>query len=181
MKLRKNAAVIVAVLCMSAAAWAGDVALTPIGQSPDGMMVRVVLRSLKVATDYEPLMKPESLKDQKVLVAVVGASSKGMGAAGINQEDELARAKALCEAAAGKGMKILVMHVGGEGRRGGSSNAFIEAASAYADDFIVVDGGNTDGLFDRLAAARKAEILTAPNVKGTKEPLKTLLAKWGIL
>ena len=70
------------------------------------MMVRVVLKSLAVETDYDALMKPEALSDQKVLIAVVGASSKGMGAAGINQNEELARAKALCEAAAGKGMKV---------------------------------------------------------------------------
>ena len=168
-------------LCLGGAALAGDVALTTVGQSPDGVMVRVVLKSLKVAADYDALLKPEALAGQKALIAVVGSSSKGMGAAGIKIEDELARAKALCEAAAGKGMKVLVMHVGGDGRRGESSNKCSEAAGAFADAFIVVDGGNNDGFFTKLAESRKVELLTAPNVKGTKEPLEKILKSWGIL
>ncbi len=181
MKLKNLAVALVLLSCLTGVAFAAPVALTPMGQSPDGMMVRVVLKSLAVETDYDALMKPEALSDQKVLIAVVGASSKGMGAAGINQDDELARAKALCEAAAGKGMKVLVMHVGGEGRRGDLSNKFIETAGAYADGFIVVEGGNADGIFTKLAEGRKVELLSAPNVKGTKEPLSTLLKGWGVL
>lgn len=181
MKLKELMLAVVVLLGMSVSAWAADVALTPVGQSPDGMMVRVVLKSLKVATNYDTLLKPEALTDEKVLITVVGASSKGMGAAGIDEEQELARAKALCEAAVQKGMKVLVMHVGGEGRRGGSSNKFIEAAAAYADKFIVVDGGNEDGIFNKLAEERNTEVLTAPNVKSTKEPLKDVLTSWGLL
>lgn len=181
MKVRSLVIAVAAVLCLSACAMAADVALTPVGQSPDGMMVRVILKSLKLDADYEALLKADDLKDQKALIAVVGASSKGMGAAGIDQEGELARAEALCKAAAAKKMKVLVMHVGGTGRRGGSSNKFIETAGAYADGFIVVDGGNEDGFFDKLAEGRKVKLLTAPNVKGTKEPLQTILKDWGLL
>jgi dihydropteroate synthase len=168
-------------LCMTACAFASDAALTPAGQSPDGMMVRVVLKSLKVTTDYEALLKPEALTDQKVLIIVPGASSKGMGAAGINAEDELARAKALCDAAAAKKIKVLVMHVGGEGRRGATSDKFIDTVSPYADAFIVVDGGNTDGKFTKLAEDRKVKLLSATNVRNTKEPLKEILTEWGVL
>ena len=70
------------------------------------------------------------------------------------------------------------MHVGGEGRRGTLSDLFINAAAPYADGMIVVDGGNSDGLFNKYADERKIVIQTAPNVKGTKEPLGKLLADW---
>ena len=88
----------------------------------------------------------------------------------------MARAKALLDAAAKKGVKVLIMHVGGEGRRGTLSDLFINAAAPYADGMIVVDGGNSDGVFDKYADERKIVIQTAPNVKGTKEPLGKFLA-----
>ena len=180
MKLKGIALALVAVLALSTSAFAADVALTSIGQGPDAMMVKVVLRSLKITPDFEALMKPEALGSQKVLIAVVGGSSKGLGAAGIDKEQEVVRAKALCDAAAGKGMKILIMHVGGEGRRGTLSDLFINAAAPYGDAMIIVDGGNTDGIFTKIAEAKKLEILTAPNVKGCKDPLAKVLAGWNI-
>ena len=56
-------------VCTSCAAFAADVALTSIGQGPDAMMIKVIMRSLKITPDYEPLMKPEALNSQKALVA----------------------------------------------------------------------------------------------------------------
>lgn len=177
-KMRRIVSAMIAALTLATAACAADVALTSIGQGPDAMMVKVVMRALKVTPDYDALMRPEALQNQKVLVAVVGGSSKGLGAAGIDKEEEVARAKALLDAAAKKGVKVLIMHVGGEGRRGTLSDLFINAAAPYADGMIVVDGGNSDGLFNKYADERKIVIQTAPNVKGTKEPLDKLLADW---
>lgn len=178
MKMRRIVSAMIAALTLATAACAADVALTSIGQGPDAMMVKVVMRALKVTPDYDALMRPEALQNQKVLVAVVGGSSKGLGAAGIDKEEEVARAKALLDAAAKKGVKVLIMHVGGEGRRGTLSDLFINAAAPYADGMIVVDGGNSDGLFNKYADERKIVIQTAPNVKGTKEPLGKILADW---
>lgn len=177
-KMRRIVSAMIAALTLATAACAADVALTSIGQGPDAMMVKVVMRALKVTPDYDALMRPEALQNQKVLVAVVGGSSKGLGAAGIDKEEEVARAKALLDAAAKKGVKVLIMHVGGEGRRGTLSDLFINAAAPYADGMIVVDGGNSDGLFNKYADERKIVIQTAPNVKGTKEPLGKILADW---
>ncbi|SMG40255.1 DUF6305 family protein [Dethiosulfovibrio salsuginis] len=183
MKLRVSAlisalALVVAVASVSCAA---DVALTSIGQSPDAMMVKVVLKSLKITPDYEALMKATDLDGQKVLIAVVGGSSKGLGAAGIDKDQEVARSKALMEKAQADGMKILVMHVGGPGRRGTLSDLFISAAVPFSDALIVVDRDNTDmdGLFSKLVDG-KVEILSAENVRGTKEPLGTVLSSWGV-
>lgn len=165
----------------SAAAEAADVALTSVGQSPDAMMVRVVLKGLKAEADYLPLMKAEELGDRKVLVAVVGGSSKGLGAAGIDKDGEVARVKGLLERARAEGKKVLVMHVGGEGRRGTLSDLFIEAVAPFADSMIVVEGGDGDGIFKRIAEPAKIPILSAPNVKGTAEPMRTVLTEWGVL
>jgi len=167
-------------LLSAGAAFAADIVLTSVGQSPDAMMVRVVLRKMKIDTDSEPLLKSDGLGTRKVLVAVVGGSSKGLGAAGINKDQEVDRVSGLLKAARDKGVKVLVMHIGGEGRRGTLSDAFIEVAAPWADQIIVVDGGNMDKIFDRLVEGKNIRILTAPNVNGTAEPLEETLSGWGI-
>ena len=143
-------------------------------------MIRVVLRKMKIDAENQPLLKADEIGEGKILVAVVGGSSKGLGAAGIDKDQENDRVGALLEAAGKAGIKILVMHVGGEGRRGALSDAFIETAVPYADALIVVDGGNDDGLFDRLIEGKGVKLLTAPNVSGTAEPLKSVLSGWGV-
>jgi hypothetical protein len=40
------------------------------------------------------------------------------GEAGIDKDAEIARMKAVTDAAKATGMKVLVMHIGGKGRRG---------------------------------------------------------------
>lgn len=175
-------AVLVSLMAFSAnAASASDIALTSVGQSPDAMMVRVVLKNMKVQNDYNNLMKAEDLKDQKVLIAVVGGSSKGLGAAGINKEEEKERAIKLIEAAKQKGMKVLVMHVGGAGRRGQLSDMFIEAVVPYADAVIVVKGGNDDELFTKLLEGKNVPMLEADSVKETVSPMKEVLSSWNVL
>ena len=180
--LRKFTLSLFLVLFAASSALAAQVALTSVGQSPDAMMVRVVLRNvLKIDPAFNALMSPSDLGDAQVVIAVVGGSSKGLGAAGINQDDEAARAKALLQAAKDTGKKVLIMHVGGEGRRGTLSDLFITEASPFADGMIVVDGGNQDGIFTKIAEPINAKVLTAPNVKGTGAPLKEFLAEWGVL
>lgn len=187
MRLRFSAlfsalALVVAMAGSSFASDASNVALTSVGQSPDAMMVKVVLKSLKVLPYYEPLMKADDLSGQKVLIAVVGGSSKGLGAAGIDKDQEVARAQALMEKAKADGMKILVMHVGGPGRRGTLSDLFISAAVPFADGLILVDKENTDsdGLFRKLLEGKSVEVLSSDNVRGTKEPLEKVLSSWGL-
>ena len=179
-KLRLIFAVIVLTLAIAAAAQAGEVALTSVGQSSDAMMVRVLMKSLKMAPDYDAVMKPEALSGQKVLIAVVGGSSKGLGAAGINKEDEVKRANALIKAAKQKKMKVLVMHIGGEGRRGTLSDLFITETVPQGDMLILVDGANKDGLFDKLTKSKNIPVKTAASVTATKEPLKAALAEYGV-
>lgn len=180
-KLLVIAALTLLVLSLQGEASASDVALTSVGQSPDAMMIRVVLRNMGVPHDYDSLMRAGSLADHKALIAVVGGSSKGLGAAGIDKDEESERAVSLIEAAREKGMKILVMHVGGSGRRGQLSDLFIEAAVPLADALIVVEGGNEDGLFDRLIEGTDIPMHGAESVKGTDAPLNTVLSGWGII
>ncbi len=144
-------------------------------------MVGVVLKKLKVDSRMEKFLKADDLKDEKVVIAVVGGSSKGLGAAGIEKDTEIKRVKDLVKAAKAKGMKILVMHIGGQGRRGKLSDMFIADSVPLADKLIVVKGGDHDGLFSKLLKGKDVEMLSADSVRGTAQPLKTVLTQWGVI
>lgn len=167
-------------LVITASANAAEVALTSIGQSSDAMMVRVLMKSLGIMSDYDAVMKPAALSSKKVLIAVVGGSSKGLGAAGINKDEELKRGDALFRAAQEKKIKIVVMHVGGEGRRGALTDLFINSSVPYANTIILVDGANKDGIFDKLTKPKNIPVKIAANVSVAKEPLKVVLAGYGV-
>lgn len=165
----------------SSVSLAADVVLTPFGQSPDAMMVKVVLKKLGVDARLEKLLKADGLQDETVLITVVAGSSKGLGEAGIDKDAEIARMKAVVEGARASGMKILVMHIGGKGRRGTLTDAFIVEAVPMADKLIVVEGGDYDGLFTRLVDGTGQEILPATSVRETQVPLKLVLTEWGVI
>jgi hypothetical protein len=78
------------------------VLVTSCGQSNGPTTIKVVMQRLKMPFDIDPLATAETLKAKakagtpyKSLIITMGASLKGMGAAGIEIEDELARAAAL--------------------------------------------------------------------------------------
>jgi len=160
---------------------ASDVVLTPFGQSPDAMMVRVVLKKIGVYGRLEKLLQPDGLMEEKVLITVVAGSSKGLGEAGIDKDAEIARMLSVNQAAKEKGMKVLVMHIGGKGRRGTLTDTFIGAAVPMADALIVVEGGNYDDFFSGLVDGTSLEILTANSVRETTEPLTLVLTEWGVI
>lgn len=171
----------VAYAVFSTASLAADVVLTPFGQSPDAMMVKVVLKKLGVDARLEKLLQADQLQDEKVLIIVVAGSSKGLGEAGIDKEAEVERMQAVVDAAQAKDMEILVMHIGGKGRRGNLTDLFISEAIPMADALIVVEGGDYDGLFTRLTDGSDLEIIPANSVRETEAPLQVLLTEWGVL
>lgn len=170
-----------ATVAFSSVSLAADVVLTPFGQSPDAMMVRVVLKKLGIDGRLEKILQADGLQEEKVLITVVAGSSKGLGEAGIDKDAEIARMKSVTDAARAKGMKVLVMHIGGKGRRGTLTDVFIEEAVPMADKLIVVEGGDYDGLFTGLVEGTNLEIIPAPSVRETTEPLKQVLTEWGVL
>ena len=168
-------------VAFSNASLAADIVLTPFGQSPDAMMIRVVLKKLGVNGRLEKVLQADGLQDEKVLITVVAGSSKGLGEAGIDKDAEIERLKALASDAKARGMKVLVMHIGGKGRRGTLTDIFIVEAVPMADRLIVVEGGNYDGLFTKLVEGSDLQIIPAPSVRETTEPLRQVLTEWGIL
>ncbi|MCX6549917.1 MAG: DUF6305 family protein [Acidobacteria bacterium] len=134
--------------------------ITSAGQSSDIAIVKVMLNTqLKLGLEYKPLALPPDLAGMKTLVVVAGASTKGLGAAGLDITKEAERTTALMKAAKAAGIKVLVMHTGGEGRRGKTSNDIIELVVPDADYVVVVAAGNKDKFFNTLAAKRSVPVV----------------------
>lgn len=147
--------------------------LTSVGQSSDLAIVKVVANTqLKLGFAVNPTAVPADVAGIKTLVVVVGASSKGLGAAGLDVEKEIARGAALLQAARDKGVKVLVLHTGGEGRRGKTSNDLIEAVMPGADMAVVVATGNKDKLFNALAAKRGTPVVEIERALALSDALK---------
>lgn len=147
--------------------------LTSIGQSADVEMIKALMDNANLEYRLEKLVKAEELADEKTLILAVGGSSKGLGAAGIDADEELKRLEALLDAAQDKDMTIIVVHIGGENRRGDLSDRFIEPSAKDADYIIVVEEGNEDGLFTDIASENNIPLDSVANIADVLEPLKS--------
>ena len=124
------------------------------GQSADYQMIATVMG--KVGMDYTVanLCTSADLGNAKTLIVVVGGSSKGLGAAGIDADGELARLTELLDGAKSAGLTVIAMHTGGEARRGELSDKFITPIFEKADYAIVVTSGDEDGLMSGICASK---------------------------
>jgi hypothetical protein len=149
--------------------------LTSVGQSSDIAIVKVMLNTqLKLGLDYKPLAQPADVAGMKTVVIVVGASTKGLGAAGLDMAKEMERAAAIVKAARTAGARILVMHTGGEARRGKTSNDVISLVVPDADSVVVVAAGNKDKLFNTLAAKKNIPVVEVEKMADAGAAVKTL-------
>lgn len=135
------------------------VAMTAPGQSPEYAIVNVYFTRAKIPVKSDPLLEPADLKGFKTLVIIIGGSGKGLGAAGIDIVDELARARELIKTAKSQKIALVGMHLGGEARRGENSQQFIELVTPEMDFLIVRSDGNKDGIFTDLAAKKKIPLV----------------------
>ena len=125
----------------------GPVILTSVGQSADVDIVNTLCSKAGIDLEKNNSITADDLPaDCKTLILAVGGSSKGLGAAGIDADQELERTSALLEKAKSQGTKIVAMHTGGSARRGTLSDSFIVPAFEAADVAVVVSEGDQDGL-----------------------------------
>ena len=122
------------------------------GQSADYQMIATVMEKQGMEFTTNNLATSADLGDAKTLIVVVGGSSKGLGAAGIDADGELERLDELMTAAKDAGLSIIAMHTGGEARRGVLSDKFITPVFNMADYAIVVSSGDSDGMMNDLCA-----------------------------
>jgi len=176
------AAMIIASLALTATFAAGQAqaprAETPVllascGQSPGPVMLKVILHKLGLSYELNALATPADLKAKaqagtpyKSLVIVMGASLKGMGAAGISIDDELKRTAELIDEARKEGIKIIGAHVEGMKRRSQGAAAgdttdeqAIDAVAPNSDLLIINKEGDSDGRFTTISKAKNIPMI----------------------
>ena len=149
--------------------------VTSVGQSSDIAVVKALVNAkLKMGLEIKPTAQAADLEGMKTLVMVLGTSAKGMGAAGLNMDKEIERAKALVKAANEKGVPILGLHVGGEGRRGKTTDDLLEIVLPESAQVVVVASGNKDKLFNTLSAKKNVPVTEVANLAAAGDAVKAL-------
>jgi len=167
------------------------VLLTSCGQSPGPVRLKIFLQKLNINFDYNLQAKADDLiakkkegKPYKSVIIVTGASLKGMGAAGVSMDDELARTKALIAEAKKQGIKIIGSHIEGMARRSQGATAgdntdemSIDAVCNVCDLMIVKKEGDSDGRFTTLSKGKNIPLILFEMNTEISDVLKKLYNK----
>lgn len=172
------------------------VLVTSCGQSPGPTTLKVIFMKMKLESEPKPyevneLATPEDLKaameagnPYKTLIIVMGASLKGMGAAGISIDDELARTSKLIEEARRQGITIIGAHIEGMKRRAQGAAAgdntdelSIDAVAPNSDLLVINKAGNTDARFTAIAKEKNIPMIEVGKNLELIEEFKKLFRK----
>ena len=170
-------------LFLTTAIWASDfhaeqpLFITAAGQSQDVTMVKILAQKAGLKFTFDKLAKPDQLKDHSTLVLVTGGSTKGLGAANIDKDQELERVNSLIKAARDAKMNVITMHVGGPSRRGKLSDEFNKVTAENADCLIVVKSGDEDQLFSKTAEEKKIAIFLIDKIFDAGDVMKEIFAE----
>ena len=147
------------------------------GQSADTKLVEMLAKKQKLDAKAVTMAGVSDLDGIKTLIIVPGFSSKGLGAAGVSQQQEEERVTALLKAAADKKIPVVMVHIGGKARRGAQSDVFNKMAADQAVHMVVVEQGDEDKYFSNIAAEKKVPIDLVPKIVDAATPLGNLFAK----
>jgi cation diffusion facilitator CzcD-associated flavoprotein CzcO len=153
------------------------VLITSAGQSADVTIAGTIFKRANVQAKAVPLAQAADLEGVKTLVVVAGFSSKGLGAAGISREQELARVQTILQAAMDKKLKIMMLHIGGKARRGNQSDDFNKMAAEVSSYLLVVKQGDEDQFFSKIAADKKIAIDLVDKIVDAVKPVAKAFEK----
>ena len=167
------------------------VVITSCGQSPGPMKLKVFMKRLKYdheydlqATAQELISKKEAGTPYKSLIVVTGASLKGMGAAGVDIQDELARIEALIAEARKQKITIIGAHIEGMARRAqgaspgdNTDELSIDAVCPECDFLMVRKDGNEDGRFTAISKDNDIPLIEFEKNMDLAQVLKDLYEK----
>jgi hypothetical protein len=170
------ASLVLAVPCLAPAQGKCEqpILLTSAGQSADVTIAAMLFKKVGLAVTSSPMAKVADLGGSKTLVVVAGFSTKGLGSAGVNRDQEMERVKALLAAARQRGVQVVLLHIGGKARRGPQSDEFNRVAAGAAGHLIVVRAGDEDQFFTKLAGDRKIGIDLVDKIADAAQPLGRL-------
>ena len=161
--------------------------LTSCGQSQAGPAAfEIFLKGLKLeyVSKMDATAADLAKSPFKSVIIVTGASLKGMGAAGVSIEDELARTKALIAAAKKQNIKIIGAHVEGMKRRAqgaapgdNTDELSIDAVCPFSSLLVVKKEGDEDGRFTTISKDKGIPIILYEKNLDLQNVLKNLFGK----
>lgn len=150
------------------------VLVTPAGQSSDGLIVAGMMKDLGLSHAYRKKACSEDATQWfESLVLVLGHSDTGLRKAGFTPEQEMARIQELISATQLKAGAVIVIHLGGRNRRGGVDDVLIRRFAPQANYLLVVEDGNYDNLFGRIAENKGIPITLARDIGHIRAPLNS--------
>jgi hypothetical protein len=164
-------------LAQTPAAFEQPVLITSAGQSADAQLASVLAKKAGIQADLVKMAAPKDLAGHKTLILVLGASMKGLGAAGLDTAKEKDRIQGLLAAAKAQSIPVLCLHLGGEARRGELTDAMAAEYLPASRAVLVVKSGDKDGLFSRLCKDRRIPLTLVDKTLDAVEPLKAAFAK----
>jgi hypothetical protein len=170
---------------------AEPVLLTSCGQSPGPVRIKVFMDRLHMDYVYNTLATAADLVDAqkggkpfRTLIIVTGASLKGMGAAGVSVEDELARTAALIAEAKKQGVMLVGAHVEGMERRAqgaapgdNSDEQSIDAVCPNSRVMFVRKDGDEDHRFSVISQNGTIPLILFEKNLEIQDALKLLFGK----
>lgn len=144
------------------------------GQSADVKLVKMLAQRQKLEANTVLMAKETDLDGAKTLIIVPGFSSKGLGAAGVSQQEEYERVEAVIKYANDLEIPIVLMHIGGNARRKGQSDAFNTLVADNAKAMIVVKQADEDGFFTALAEKNNIPLTLVEKIVDAATPMAEL-------
>ena len=151
--------------------------ITSAGQSADVSLASTLARKAELAATLAKTATGQDLAGYKTLVLVLGASMKGLGAAGIDTGKEKDRVRGLLAEAKSRNIPVLCLHLGGEQRRGELTDDMIREFLPSAKMAIVVASGDKDGIFARICREKNIVLKTVDKTLDAVEPLRAAFRK----
>ena len=174
------------------------VLITSCGQCGGTNMVKVLFMRLKLQAEppvYEmkEFATAEDLRKAKEdgipfksIIIVMGASLKGMGAAGIDIEDEIERTSQLIKEARTQGITIIGAHITGMKNRAqgaapgdNTDELSIDAVAPISDLLLINKGGNEDSRFTIISQEKNIPMIQVEKNLELLEKLKELFGPRG--
>ena len=154
------------------------VLITCAGQSSDVLMAKILAGKASLNFVFDKNAKSSQVDSVKSVIIVSGGSIKGMGAAGIDKEQEYNRVKKIIDHAKKQEKKVICVHVGGKSRRGKLSDYFNQLVADNADMIIVVKEGNEeDNYFANIAKANNVPIEIPEKIINITDIFKKIYGK----
>lgn len=146
--------------------------ITSFGQSTDAAMLDTVMKNINkdksVNYVYNATATADALKGYKTVVIAVGASTKGLGAAGISEAEETARATEIINyLKANPEVKVICCHIGGSARRGTLSDVYADMVMEIASLIVLKEDANFDYKFTTYAEQNNIPISLVYATKDT--------------